>query len=152
MFGDFNFEGMRGGMSGAQGAKKDDIDNKRYYELLGVNVKADDKVIKKAYRKKCLKEHPDKGGDAEKFLDIQKAHNTLSDPQKRAAYDKYGEEAVKKDGGKRPEDMFASMFGKDAKMGPKKTKSVIHPISCTLEELYKGKSTKIKINRNRMVQ
>ena len=80
MFGDFNFEGMRGGMSGAQGAKKDDIDNKRYYELLGIDQNANDAQIKKAYRKKCLKEHPDKGGDKEKFLDIQKAHNTLSDP------------------------------------------------------------------------
>jgi len=43
------------------------------------------------------------------------------------------------------------MFGKDAKMGPKNTKSVIHPISCTLEDLYNGKKTKIKINRNRLV-
>lgn len=72
--------------------------------------------------------------------------------KKRAAYDKYGEEAIKKDGGKRPEDIFGAMFGKDAKMGPKNTKSVIHPISCSLEDLYNGKKTKIKINRNRLVK
>lgn len=68
----------------------------------------------------------------------------MMDPQKRAAYDKYGEEAFKK-GEKRPEDIFGAMFGKDGKMGPKKTKSIIHPISCTLEELYNGKSTKVRI-------
>jgi DnaJ family protein A protein 2 len=45
-----------------------------------------------------LKEHPDKGGDPDKFKDISKAHETLMDPQKRAAYDKYGEESMKKGG------------------------------------------------------
>ena len=45
-----------------------------------------------------LKEHPDKGGSAEKFADIQKAYETLQDPQMRAAYDKFGEEGMKPGG------------------------------------------------------
>ena len=68
----------------------------RYYDLLGVKKNATNDELKKAYRKKALKEHPDKGGDPEKFKDISKAYETLSDPQKRAAYDKYGEENIKK--------------------------------------------------------
>ena len=64
--------------------------------MLGVKKNATNDELKKAYRKKALKEHPDKGGDPEKFKDISKAYETLNDPQKRAAYDKYGEENLKK--------------------------------------------------------
>lgn len=95
MFGNFDFEGVPG-QPGARAQKKEKIDNDRYYELLGVKKNATENEIKKAYRKKALKEHPDKGGDPEKFKDISKAHDTLMDPQKRAAYDKYGEESMKK--------------------------------------------------------
>jgi DnaJ family protein A protein 2 len=61
------------------GASKDSkkskkIDNDRFYDLLGIGKDATDKDIKKAYRKKALKEHPDKGGDEEKFKEITKAH------------------------------------------------------------------------------
>ena len=52
--------------------------------------------------------------------------------------------------GPRPEDMFSNFFGGDSKAVPKKTKSIIHPIKCTLEDLYKGKSTRIKVSRNRL--
>lgn len=45
-------------------------------------------------------------------------------------------------------DAFGGMFGQDK--GPKKTKSVIHPVKCTLEELFNGKSTRIKITRDRI--
>jgi DnaJ homolog subfamily A member 2 len=152
MFGDFNFEGMRNGQQpGKAKAKKKEVDNNGYYDLLGVGKGADEAQLKKAYRKKALKEHPDKGGDPEKFKDIQKAYETLNDPQKRAAYDKYGEDAFKKGGaGPNPEDMFKTMFNQK-NMGPKKTKSVIHPVKVTLEELFAGKSIKIKVTRDRLI-
>ena len=144
MFGDFDFENMRKNM----GKQKGEVDNNRYYDLLGVKKDATDVEIKKAYRKKALKEHPDKGGDPEVFKDITKANEVLMDPQKRAAYDKYGEDAFKKGQGN-PADVFNAMFNKD-KQGPKKTKSIIHPIECTLEDLYNGKSKKVRISRKRM--
>ena len=47
-----------------------DIDNKRYYELLGVKKDASEDDIKKAFRKKALKMHPDKGGDPKAFQEL----------------------------------------------------------------------------------
>ena len=70
MFGDFNFDarGGAGGAPGAQAAKpRAKLDNQRYYDLLGVATTATDDQLKKAYRKKALTQHPDKGGDVAKF-------------------------------------------------------------------------------------
>lgn len=61
------------------------------YETLGVAPEATADAIKKAYRSLVQKQHPDKGGDPEKFRAIQKAYETLSDPEKRAEYDRTGE-------------------------------------------------------------
>lgn len=61
-----------------------------YYELLGVSKTASADEIKKAYRKAAHKHHPDKGGDSEKFKEINEAYQVLSDPQKRNQYDQFG--------------------------------------------------------------
>ena len=58
-----------------------------HYQTLGVSPQADDKEIKKAYRKLAGKHHPDKGGDENEFKKIQQAYETLSDPAKRQQYD-----------------------------------------------------------------
>lgn len=68
-------------------AKKD------YYEILGVSQDAPREEIKKAYRRLAKKYHPDiskDGGSAEKFKEISEAYEILSDPQKRAQYDRFG--------------------------------------------------------------
>lgn len=57
------------------------------YEVLGVPADASQNDIKKAYRKLALKYHPDQGGEAEKFKQINEAHSILSDVDKRAQYD-----------------------------------------------------------------
>lgn len=72
--------------------------NKRdYYEVLGVEKDADDATIKKAFRKKARKYHPDVNpGDKEaeeKFKELNDAYEVLSDAQKRAQYDQFGHDA-----------------------------------------------------------
>jgi DnaJ-class molecular chaperone len=58
-----------------------------YYSILGVERNADEQTIKKAYKRLAMKHHPDKGGDENKFKEINEAYATLSDPQKRSQYD-----------------------------------------------------------------
>lgn len=70
------------------------VDNEKFYKLLGVEKNATLDEIKKAFKKQALKEHPDKGGDTEKFKEISVAYECLSDPQKRDLYDKFGEEGL----------------------------------------------------------
>jgi len=80
------------------------MDASDYYELLGLDRGASDADIKKAYRKLAVKWHPDKNPDdpatAEAmFKSIAEAYDVLSDPQKRASYDRYGKEGVAAGGG-----------------------------------------------------
>ncbi|KAJ7759275.1 X-domain of DnaJ-containing-domain-containing protein [Mycena metata] len=88
-----------------------------YYDLLGVSAEADDTDLKKAYRKQAMKYHPDKNKSAdaeEKFKDISKAYQVLSDSNLRAVYDKNGKTMVDKEGGVNMEDaagFFANVFG-----------------------------------------
>lgn len=65
--------------------------NEDYYKILGVNKSASGDEIKKAYIKLAHKYHPDKsGGDEKKFKEINEAYQTLSNPEKRSGYDRFG--------------------------------------------------------------
>ena len=67
-----------------------------FYELLEVERDADDATIKSAYRKLAMKYHPDKNGGCKdheaKFKAVSQAYECLKDPQKRAAYDRFGQD------------------------------------------------------------
>ena len=70
---------------------------KNYYTTLGIERQSTDDEIKKAYRKLALKYHPDKNkhpGAEERFKEIAEAYEVLSDSNKRAAFDRYGEDNI----------------------------------------------------------
>lgn len=84
-----------------------------YYQTLGVKRTASDAEIKKAYKILASKHHPDKGGDAEQFKEIQKAYETLKDPDKRQQYDNPAPQGNFQFnwGGGDPNDIFSQIFG-----------------------------------------
>merc|ERR1719262_1023286 len=102
-------DGMPGGGKG--GGRNENVDTTKFYKLLEVDKGANDAEIKKAYRKLAVKHHPDKGGDPEKFKEITRAYEVLSDSEKRSKYDKFGEEGLDDDGGGDPTDIFEAFFG-----------------------------------------
>jgi DnaJ-class molecular chaperone len=81
------------------------------YEVLGIDKSATQAQIKKAYHKNAIKHHPDKGGDHEKFQEVSKAYQILSDPKKKEKYDRFG--VVDDNGGNDidPTEIFANLFG-----------------------------------------
>lgn len=96
----------------------------KFYDLLGVAQGASPDEIKKAYKKAAFQNHPDKGGDPEKFKEIGAAYSVLSDENERGAYDQLGDAGWEQraagggggpgggggHGGGFADDMFAQMF------------------------------------------
>merc|ERR1719316_2204439 len=101
-------------MEGGGGRRKSNknVDTTKFYKLLEVEKNASEPEIKKAYRKMAIKHHPDKGGDPEKFKEITRAYEVLSDAEKRSTYDRFGEEGLEDGGGGGdPSDIFEAFFG-----------------------------------------
>lgn len=135
-----------------------------YYDLLGVDPSAGDNEIKKAYRKAALRAHPDKGGDPETFKELTQAYEVLSDDNKRAVYDQAGKAGLEGGGGMGgggmdPQDLFSQLFGggggffgggggSSRPQGPRKGKDLLHRISVSLEDLYKGKVQKLALSKS----
>ena len=133
-----------------------------YYEVLGVSKDIDGKELKKAYRKKAMKYHPDRNpGDAEaeeKFKELSEAYEVLSDADKRAAYDRYGHEAVDGSaggfggqGGADFSDIFGDVFGDifggggRRQQGPAPGADLRYQMELSLEEAVRGVEKKIRI-------
>src|ERR1700760_823153 len=109
-----------------------------YYEILGLERSCGDGELKSAYRKLAMEHHPDRNGGCEdaagRFKEINEAYSVLTDPQKRAAYDRFGHAAVNGSGGASgPQfrdvgdifnevfgDVFGEMFGGGPR-GPQRT-------------------------------
>lgn len=90
----------------------DKVADMEYYDLLGVSANSTDLDLKKAYRKAAIKNHPDKGGDEEKFKMIGEAYRVLSDNHLRADYDKHGKKKPTDEVGlKEATEMFGNLFG-----------------------------------------
>lgn len=150
-------------------AKKD------YYELLGVSKSVSTDELKKAYRKLAIKYHPDKNpGDKEaeeKFKEIAEAYGVLSDPDKKARYDRFGHEGVGGasgfggQGGVNMEDIFSqfgdifgdgspfgSFFGGGGRSGGgrkavRKGSDLRIKLKLNVEEIANGVEKKIKVKR-----
>lgn len=139
-----------GGMPGGRGRRGKPADTEKMYEILGVEKNASPDVIRKAYRKLAVKFHPDKGGDPEKFKEIQKAFDILGDERKRDIYDKYGEEGLEGGGdGGGGGDIFDVLSGRQRRKNPgvKKGENMVHPLKVTLEQLMKGSSRTLRLTR-----
>uniref|UniRef100_A0A1B6DJJ1 J domain-containing protein n=2 Tax=Clastoptera arizonana TaxID=38151 RepID=A0A1B6DJJ1_9HEMI len=131
-----------------------------FYDLLGVKPNCTTDELKKAYRKLALKYHPDKNpNEGEKFKQISQAYEVLSTPEKRAIYDKGGEQAIKEGGtgggfSSNPMDIFDMFFGNPfgrggrRNAGERKGKDLIHQLPVSLEDLYKGATRKLALEKN----
>ena len=73
--------------TGQESGEKKEVNTTQHYELLEITKDATNQHIKKAFRKKALKQHPDKGGNPERFKRLKEAYDTLLDPEKRQLYD-----------------------------------------------------------------
>lgn len=122
------------------------VDNDKYYNILGVDKTATDTEIKKAYRKLAVKLHPDKNpGNKEaesKFKEVTSAYSVLSDPDKRKNYDNFGEEGIDMNmgGHSSPHDIFSNIFGMDRERN-NRVPPTVDKIDLTLEQIYRGHKT-----------
>lgn len=129
------------------------------YEVLGVSKTADEKEIKKAYKRLAMKYHPDRNQgdkDAEsKFKEVKEAYEILTDDQKRAAYDQYGHAAFEQGGmggggGADFSDIFGDVFGDIFGGGrrqqrPSRGADLRYSMELTLEEAVRGVTKEIRI-------
>jgi DnaJ-class molecular chaperone len=132
-----------------------------FYKLLGISRDATVKEIKKAYRQKSLEFHPDKNreeGAADKFAEIARAYEVLSDSDKKAIYNKHGEEGLKKHesqggggGGGGFDDLFSNFFGggggQRRESQEQRTPSLHLPLHLSLKQLYLGETIDVEYVR-----
>ena len=133
-----------------------------YYELLGVARTADADEIKSAYRKLALKYHPDRNKEAgapEQFARINEAYAVLSDPEKRAHFDRFGSAPPSGGpggdpfgGGFDPMDLFEQLFGGGGglfggRRGPARGDDIETELHVTLEQARLGAEVSVEVDR-----
>ena len=142
------------------------MNNTEYYDRLGVSKDDSQDEIKRAYRKMSKKYHPDinkEPGAEEKYKEVQEAYETLSDDQKRAAYDQYGPDGANGFGGQGGfggfdggagfggfEDIFSSFFGGGATRNPNAPRQgddLQYRVNLSFEEAIFGAEKEVHYNR-----
>ncbi|MGE5564565.1 MAG: molecular chaperone DnaJ [Parcubacteria group bacterium] len=135
-----------------------------YYDILGVNRGCDDAGLKAAFRKLAMEHHPDRNGGCEdasaRFKEINEAYSVLSDPQKRAAYDRFGHAGVNGMNGGGAGfgdvhdifnevfgDVFGDMFGQRQRRpgGPTRGADLRYDLEISLEQAYAGSEVEITV-------
>lgn len=137
-----------------------------YYEALGVSRGAEDDEVKKSYRKLAMKYHPDRNQDdkgaEQKFKELSEAYEVLKDPEKRAAYDRFGHAAFEGSAGPGAggqgsgfgggfADIFDEMFGDftGARRGGQQARTrgsdLRYNLDVDLADAFKGKQVKIRV-------
>jgi molecular chaperone DnaJ len=137
-----------------------------YYDILGVDRAADDAALKSSFRKLAMEHHPDRNGGCEeasgRFKEINEAYSVLSDPQKRAAYDRFGHAGVNGSGGGNGGgqfhdvndifnevfgDVFGDMFGGRGRQrgGPARGQDLRYDLEISLEQAYAGSEVEIRV-------
>ena len=134
-----------------------------FYDLLEVERTADERVLKSAYRRLSMQYHPDRNpGSAEaeeKFKAISEAYDCLKDPQKRAAYDRFGKAAFQNGGGgggggfEGFSDIFENIFGEFMGGGRGGQRSSVrrgadlrYDLEISLEDAYAGKQASVTVD------
>jgi len=132
-----------------------------FYEVLGVSRSADDGTIKAAYRKLAMQYHPDRNAGCkdheDKFKAVSAAYECLKDPQKRAAYDRFGHAAFQNGGmgggqgadfadlGDIFETIFGNAFGGGGRQKARRGADLRYDMEIGLEDAFHGKSTQIEV-------
>jgi molecular chaperone DnaJ len=135
-----------------------------YYEVLGVSKSTDEKEIKKAYRRVAMKFHPDRNPDDpdadHKFKEATEAYDVLMDPEKRAAYDRFGHAGVDPSmgggaggfGGGNFSDIFGDVFGDifgggggRGRGGPQRGSDLRYTLDISLEDAVRGTTVEIRV-------
>jgi len=138
-----------------------------YYEVLSVSKDCDEQELKTAYRKLAMRYHPDRNPDnpeaEERFKQASEAYQVLSDPQKRAAYDRYGVAGVNGGagaggfpGGVDLGDIFGDFFGEMFNVAGSRSgrasraqrgRDIRYDLTIEFEEAVFGKETTVSIKR-----